>query len=370
VLHDWQTDDPKAPVKGSSLTVSLINDGTLPLESFYSIDDDEFQVILLWGTQILFVGFLVQDDCSEIMADYTHEIQLSANDNLGLLKDLTLDKADQAFVFTSAGIVSFQSVTPHTLNVPNSVGVLLQPGDKIQVMAGTAVGVYTAQTVTAGTSTFQIVVVEEIPTATDTQTLQIGKLSLLDKKPLLSIILMCLQLTGLQLDLYVWGQINEVSQDQTKCFLEQTLIDPGTFLKDASNYQDCYTILTNIFAAFNFTFFQSLGAWHLVRWDELRYFNNRVPAYIYNYDSTLNGYSVMNLPFEAGYNQATYPQNGLLHRIVRPFAFDKETFNYKQPPQLLRNYDLKTLGTLLRTYNRDIWIKGGQIYYSNPGGAG
>src|SRR6185312_12526980 len=96
VLHDWQTDDPKAPVKGSSLTVSLINNGTLPLESFYSIDDDEFKVILLWGTQILFVGSLVQDDCSEIMADYTHEIQLSANDNLGLLKDLTLDKADQA----------------------------------------------------------------------------------------------------------------------------------------------------------------------------------------------------------------------------------------------------------------------------------
>jgi len=369
VLHDWQTDDPKAPVKGSSLSVTFINEGSLPLESFYSIDDDTFKVVLLWNDQILFQGFLVQDDCSEVMVDFTHEINLSANDNLGLLKDLTLDKADQAFTYTSVGIITFSSVTPHSLTVDSTLGTQLQPGDKIKIESGGAAGIYTAQLVTAGT-TFAVTVVEEIPTASGSVQMDIGKLSLLDKKPLITILGMCLQLTGLQLNLNVWSQINEVSQDQTKCFFEQTLVDPGTFLKDASTYQDCYTILTSIFSAFNFSLFQSLGAWHVVRWDELRYFNNKVLAYVYNYDMTFNGYSIMNDPFDAGFEKLTYPETGLLHRIIRPFAFDKETFNYKQPPQLLRNYDLKTLGTLLKSYNVDIWIKGGQIYYSNPGGTG
>lgn len=363
VLHDWQTDDPKAPVKGSSLSVTFINEGSLPLESFYSIDDDTFKVVLLWNDQILFQGFLVQDDCSEVMVDFTHEINLSANDNLGLLKDLTLDKADQAFTYTSVGVITFSSITPHSLTVDSILGTQLQPGDKIKIESGGAAGIYTAQLVTAGT-TFAVTVVEEIPTASGSVQMDIGKLSLLDKKPLITILGMCLQLTGLQLNLNVWSQINEVSQDQTKCFFEQTLVDPGTFLKDASTYQDCYTILTSIFSAFNFSLFQSLGAWHVVRWDELRYFNNKVLAYVYNYDMTFNGYSIMDDPFDAGFEKLTYPETGLLHRIIRPFAFDKETFNYKQPPQLLRNYDLKTLGTLLRNYTVNVWLWGGNTYYS------
>lgn len=363
VLHDWQTDDPKAPVKGSSLSITLINEGSLPLESFYSIDDDTFKVVLLWNDQILFQGFLVQDDCSEVMVDFTHEINLSANDNLGLLKDLTLDKADQAFTYTSVGVITFSSITPHSLTVDSTLGTQLQPGDKIKIESGGAAGIYTAQLVTAGI-TFAVTVVEEIPTASGSVQMDIGKLSLLDKKPLITILGMCLQLTGLQLNLNVWSQINEVSQDQTKCFFEQTLVDPGTFLKDANTYQDCYTILTGILSAFNFSLFQSLGAWHVVRWDELRYFNNKILAYVYNYDMTFNGYSIMDDPFAAGFEKLTYPGTGLLHRIIRPFAFDKETFNYKQPPQLLRNYDLKTLGTLLRNYTVNVWLWGGNTYYS------
>jgi hypothetical protein len=371
VIQEWQTDDPKAPVKGSSLTITLINDGTLPLRSFYSVDDDEFQVILFWGEQILFQGYIVQDDCSEELVEYAHEIILNATDNLGLLKGYDLSKAENAFVFNYAGLIPFSSTTPHTLNVSNTAGSLIQPGDKIKIVGSDADGTYTASQVTAGDSTFAITVFEEIPTQSATvEPIYIGKIALLEKKPLLNIIMMCLSLTDLQLNLYVWGQLNETTQDLTKCFFEQTLIDPQTFLKDANTYDDCYTILTKILSAFNFTLFQSLGAWHMIRWDELRYFNNNIVAYVYNSDMTFKGYSVLNTPIEAGFGKSTYGETGLLRRIVRPYSFDLETFNYKQPPQLLRNYDLKTLGTLLRSYNIPIWIKGGQIYYSNPGGTG
>src|SRR6476620_3311710 len=67
VLHYYQTDEPKAAIKGSSLSITLINDGSLPLESFFSVDDDQFQVKLSWttgsATTVMFIGFLVQDDC-------------------------------------------------------------------------------------------------------------------------------------------------------------------------------------------------------------------------------------------------------------------------------------------------------------------
>lgn len=88
VMHSVDSDDPRAPIRGSGLTINLINeDGSLPLTNFYSNDDEEWKVKFYWNSQVLFEGFIVQDDCQELIVDYTHEISLSATDNLGLLKD-------------------------------------------------------------------------------------------------------------------------------------------------------------------------------------------------------------------------------------------------------------------------------------------
>ncbi|HEX8335014.1 MAG TPA: hypothetical protein VF622_20485, partial [Segetibacter sp.] len=92
VTHNYQTDEPKASIKGSSVTLTLINDGTLPISTFYSVSDDEYKGILYYGTQKLFEGFLVQDDCSEELRDDTHEIVLSFSDGLGLLKDVKINE--------------------------------------------------------------------------------------------------------------------------------------------------------------------------------------------------------------------------------------------------------------------------------------
>lgn len=358
VLHEWQTDDPLATIKGSSLTLSFINDGTLPLDAFYSIEDDEYKVKLLWKGQSLFEGFIVQDDCSEILVDYVHNLNISANDNLGLLKDMTLDKADSAFVFTAAGNITFSATAPHTFNVDNTLGALVQPGDKIIITGSSIDGTYTLQTVTQNVSDFTLVVLENVLTeASMVASFQVGKTSLLDNKRIIDIIMMCLQLTGLQLNTYIWGQINETSQDQAKCFFEQTLVSAQTFLKDESNYQDCYTILTNILSAFGYCLFQSMGSWHIMRWDELRYYDNNISAYIYDYTGLNTGSAILKKPFTIG-----EAQNGLLQRITRPYSYDKETFNYKQPPQILRNYDFKILGTLLRSYKVNVWITGGNVY--------
>jgi len=93
VIQNWGTDEIKDAVKGCSLTIVYLNQNNVnPIEQFYSPNDDEYMVKFSQGSTVLFVGFLVQDDFREPMLDYTHEVQLSANDNLGLLKDIAFDK--------------------------------------------------------------------------------------------------------------------------------------------------------------------------------------------------------------------------------------------------------------------------------------
>lgn len=369
VVQEWQTDDPNSPIKGSSLVITLINEGTLPLASFFSVADDEYKVIFYYKTAVLFVGFIVQDDCSETMVDFTHEINLSANDNLGLLKDLSLSKADSAFAYIPIGEQDITTLADHTLIVIASVGSQIQPGDSIKIVGGAAEDLlypYTVKTVTDGGASFTIVFNEVIVSYAGKATLFIGKLALLDKKPLIQILEMCLGLTNLDLKLYVWGQINETSQDFTQSFLTQTLIDPQTFMNDDLSYKDCYTVLSYILSAFKFTLFQSNGAWQMVRWDELRYYKNRMTAFVFNPDLSVYGYSMLQPAFNTGLGKATYPETGLLHRLIRPYSYEKETYNFRQPPQLLRNFDFKTLGTEIRSYTWPVWVKGGNIYYSDP----
>jgi len=58
VLHKYGVDEPFAPIKGSNVEITLLNTGALPLTSFYADEDDGVQVILLEGTNVLFIGLL------------------------------------------------------------------------------------------------------------------------------------------------------------------------------------------------------------------------------------------------------------------------------------------------------------------------
>lgn len=93
VIHAWDTDNPIAPVKGSSLNFTYINEGSNPLSSFYSADDQMYKGRFWLGNKVLFEGFLIQDDSSEFLIDTLHEVVLSFNDGLGLLKDIALNLA-------------------------------------------------------------------------------------------------------------------------------------------------------------------------------------------------------------------------------------------------------------------------------------
>lgn len=350
-VHTWETDDPKAPVKGSSLAISLINEGLIPLSDFYSEDDDEFKAILLWGTTELFHGFILQDDSSEPMVDFNHEITLSATDNLGLLKGVAFDEA-----------LAKKLIADHLVNIVSnnfdiSMPLTFVAGGTFKIIdGGTSYGTYSIATVvSAGVYT----TTTHLPALSGVYNIAFGEAAPVnDLIDLLQVVRRCIAATGLSLNTRIFSNINETTQSNTVCFLAQTLINPETF-NNGSGYDDCYTVLEKILTRFNCTLFQSYGFWNIVRWDEARYYNYAVPGYEYDTNFALVGPAALDWSgaifggfskLLIGIGETTVAETGLQQRITRPFKFAKETFNYRQPAELLRNYDLQQLGGLLTTY--------------------
>lgn len=361
-LQQWATDDPKAPIKGSSLAMAFINkDGNLPLSSFFSTDDDDFKVILSVEGQVLFIGYLVQDDCSETLVDYTHEINLSANDSLGLLKDVSLDKANVFSLFATVTHSTSSSFVDRDLLFidfdDNPIRSILV-GDKIKILDSSIAGEYTVNKVVIISGLVLIYVDEPLPpNYIGDITFQILKpANMLDKTPLSTILKMCLSVTGLDLNIDIYGKIIETTQDASKSFLEQTLIDPQTFLKSDTEWSDCYDVLEKIMARFNMSIFQANGVWNIIRWDELRYYDNLIEGFRYDKDFIYVSTITKSAAIESGPDKDVKAETGILQKISRPFLFDKETFNYQYPRQLLRNFDLKQLGSRIKTYTKTVWV--------------
>lgn len=94
LLHEYTTDDPFAPVKGSSILVQYANEyDETPLIDFYTENDQRFKAIWYQNGVIRFIGFLAQDDCNEGLSSHSKINTLSFTDNLGLLKNVSYDQA-------------------------------------------------------------------------------------------------------------------------------------------------------------------------------------------------------------------------------------------------------------------------------------
>jgi hypothetical protein len=363
VVHNWNTDDPKAPVKGSSLSIKYLNKGSIPIESFYSNADDQFQVVFYQGSKVLFVGYLVQDDCTEPMVDYTHEVLLSANDNLGLLKDIELNISNEVSLLPCMAQGDFIGITVpvqnwiilSNINFTPAVGTPFTiSGHPVSAMNGT----FTPISVTTLSATqFRVKIsvstgdtVNAPCSINGTTTIANGNKRL----TLANIIHACLVKTGIELDTHIYCNLFAANNIITTSFLHQTYIEPDTFLS-GEKYDNCYSVLEKICGTFNLSLFQALGRWNIVHWDELR--RGTVNGFVYDYDFALTGTEDLQAAFDFGFHgttgtpdHPTYPEAGLVKSITRPFEYSKETFNYQQPKYLLKNYDLQTLGAWLRTY--------------------
>lgn len=353
VIHQWQTDDPHVTIKGSNLTFTLVNTGLLPLSNFFSVDDDTFKLEYFWNDQMLFTGFLVQTDCTEIQTDIAHTIELSFTDNLGLLKDVTIQQAASLlgpFVEYTDKLIEF--------NGPNIIWFYLEPmpvaiGDVIQISgSGVADGNWTVVNFVDPTPPGLPVKVQVAETLSPwfggvpCLIHVITPIDLTVRRPFAVYLRLCLLSTNLRLNTEVYGNLNADGMPTPSYMFEDAYIDGQTFL-NGNTWQSCYDVLTEILTRFNCSLMQANGTWNIIRFDELRGFGGQIKPILYvpDFVRVEGGRWLETLT----YGNGSDIQAGLLESIIRPYKYDKETFNYRFPTELIKNKNFTILGSLVST---------------------
>lgn len=373
VIHTWLDDEQNVPIKGSELRVNILNiNNALPISNFVSLEDDTYKAefytyIDIGGNptkQILFIGYLVLDECSEIKTDITHEIQLSFTDNLGVLKDVPFDfgnrmasKEDSDIRYANAYIYSYIDTTGKYL-VLETLSLTPTVNDSI-VIRGTPASDGTFKVLSVSpfnqvgwklqlseTSEFNI-------NATFADIWLIKNIEITNYIKLSGFLRICLQSTGLACDTIYGGKIEAVGSSTTyDDIFNNVLLHPDTFIKGSANeYESCYTVLESILLRFKMTLFQCYGNWYILRYNELRNYNNALKGI--QYDKYFNNTAVLNsgitYPVNAG--DGTDFEFGLLDTIYRPYRFYTEKFDYTYSDNLIRNGNVSQLGTLFIEYN-------------------
>jgi len=365
VVHEWQEDDPLAPIKGSTLTINLTTSGGLSLLDFYSENDNEYRVRLIGpdvigsSDTVLFDGFILQSDCSEVQLDFIHTITLTASDNLGTIKDINLDRA--AFLFgdettlTDVGCV-FVPAGPYI--VINVVTWNVQPGQTFTIDGTPFTMVANLGEIDLVYTGWCIQIVEAIPA------LVIGTFDITYRQvvsldgyiPLITFIKLCLRATyvdNLKLNL-----INHIAPADGVIFLdtgetrilEDVTLLGNTFLK-GNEYLSCYDVLEIIMKRFNMSCFQSLNAWWIVRYPDLflDYEEGETLVDYYTYSAfTFDYYDKFTINKSFVIDSNNKVETGLLKSIIRPYRRTLETFNYVQPENLLCNSQFTDLGPLIQ----------------------
>jgi hypothetical protein len=365
VIHEWQEDDPLAPIKGSTLTINLTTSGGLSLLDFYSDNDNEYNVKLtgddVSGTPItLFDGYILQDDCSEVQVDFIHTITLTASDNLGTIKDITLDRAAELFgdviTLTDVPIAFLPSENYLVIDTPTWD---VQPGQTFTIDGTPFTMVANLGEIDTVYDGWCIQIVEEITTfVIGSYDISYKEIVSLDGYiPLITFIKLCLRSTYLNLPLSFYGHITPtdgeifVDTGETRMLEDVTLLG-NTFLKN-NEYMNCYDVLEIIMKRFNMSCFQSLNSWWIVRYPDLflDYEAGETVFSYYKYEETTFTYLdkfQINKSFVIATNG--YVETGLLKSIIRPYRRTLETFNYIQPEDLLCNSQFTNLGALLNTF--------------------
>lgn len=362
VLHSHEVDEAKPAIKGSSVKLTYINqDSQLPLSNWYSEDDTYFRltVTLQQNSQVVFTGFLVQDDSSEDLVDYDHEVTLSFNDGLGLLKDIPLNQNLPAIGITASVKLDFVAPIPANYVYLYNTGYIPTTSSSFSVSGHIDSSANTTFSPTAVTYLGDGNYKCEVPAlsfATDTVAWRAviagaGNIDLYRRNTLIDLIRICLYNTGLELDTWYLVNLFEEAHNTDRVLFEQTYIDTKTFL-EKDKWKSCWDVLEAILSRFGCTLFQANGKWVVIRWDEARY---TVPfnGFVYDSDMQFDPIQTASLTNVCtwGFNQSTYPETAPLLTLIRPYKFAKETFNYVQPEYILYNNDLQVLGSLITSYS-------------------
>ena len=368
LVQRYLDDDPIAPVKGSEVEIKFLNkDRQTPLSLFYSEEDDTFKIkverIAYPANKVLFEGYLVQEDCSEILVDHTHELSLVFTDNLGLLKNVPLDQGARLVAKTEYYwrhyVNAVTQMTGYFEMLPN-----LDPG-KDPVIGDTMIlesdggdtiyRIVDAKLVGSGLGARVRVYVDLALPNVGSGTIWesvffITPHDIQQRIKLGDLLKICLQNTGLLLNANFgsYAQVKLASAVFTSRLPDNIYIDCKTF-KSGDNYDTLYEILEKIMSRFTSTLFQCAGVWKMHRWLELPIVGNGYyQAKIYNPYFVFQYTANSAWPMQYGFGNDI--ETGAIETIVRPLKFVQHTFNFEQPTDMLFNYKLDYLGEFIRTF--------------------
>ena len=336
-------DEPKAPIKGCEFEAEILNiTGSFPLSNFYSNEDDTFKIIFYVAANIKFVGFLVADNCEEIEVDYTHGLKISATDNLGLLKDVPLNGSDKTLILKSSQ--TGLSVTFTAPNIITSAGMVgyWQAGDILTVV-GSGAGTYNVLEQLAPDS---VRIAETIASAGYTTGIDVYRNELQGRYTLAQILNIALTPTALELGTKFYSLVYPVG-GSTERLLEDTYIDAFTF-SGRDKYDDCWKVIEKICTSFKLTLMQVGGYWVFASFNEV--LENGGTLYGYEYDSDMVYVSDISATPAQTIGNGSDIETGLISSLLRPYKRVVETFDYKEPDEILRNASFAKLGPMLAEY--------------------
>jgi hypothetical protein len=367
-IQEWQEDDPKAPIRGCTLRVSILTDvNGVRLTDFYSEDDNGFYVELRCTItdQYLFKGYLLQDDCKELQLDFNHEISLLFTDMLGTLKDVTLDQAAviSGQIANHSVLIGTPAGTLNTITTQDVGFGSLQPGAVFTINDGSLAGTYTVLSVslipTLGVYDYWIVTNQIIGyTLPYTASIDwVDPYPLVGYIPIIDILKLCLKATFLDMRLKSVVSIYPIDGANGSTW-DDTYIDANTLRVDTNSWNNCYDILEQIMTRFNTSLFQANAMWNIVRWDEMYRYTTITGANLFgsNYNNDFVLYATGSIQSDIfSFMDGKDMETGVMKSIERPLQFVKETFNYVQPVDLLCNSNLQDLGTLINQYDSGLY---------------
>ncbi len=279
-------------IRGCEVQINYYNEGDAPLSTFASNDDNEWKVDVYLNNELKFTGFISQDDCREDMLSTPYLVTLTATDSLGLLKDLYFTDLNGDIVYSQLTLLQcFQYILTQTgLSIPVNIFCNI------------------------------------FETATNNRYVNPANEPFSQTK----------------IDARMFLLTSESQQDINSSLNPVQLSDI---------VQDCYTVLQNILDAWNCTILQANGQWHIIRWIELKDYNNVIPGTRYD-ENFSNPISVDLSPNvkSIGIGQPIKFIGATQQRyLFRANKYIKLQYNYEQPAKIILNDDLQSLGGLIST---------------------
>lgn len=354
VVSTVNNDQKKTGIRSKQARIEFLSSNAVSAYTFADAKDFRFYVEAVTDTYVIFKGFLVLDEITRPLMPNPNVIQLTASDNLGLLKErklLTDSDENPSGKNRIADYIAW-CLRRTGLEMPINVVNNVRPGT----------GSFTTNAVFSVSGSFISVPTTYINNFYEGQVLTVSGTSLNNTTfTVTGVTLFLATLVG------VTGTIaNETAaaatftDTNTGHLYDVCYLDAKTFEAEIGESEDCYSVLEKILDK-DSQLFQYRGQWWIVRPDEM----DGTTYYIQRY---LSDGSLADTLTSTAYEKEI--GNGLDVRFVnaaqlveykRPYKFQKHTFRHDLPQEIPCNIDFSR-GTLIATvsaqqkhYAPDCW---------------